>query len=387
MWALADQAADALSAQVQTYAGRADLLSPTGALLTSLNVTDGSVELDVTATSRRSLSGAKLVDPTGLIVPRVASDLLDPRTRNQLRIWRAIVWDTDAFDPAATPATDGTTPGGQWVPLGTFQLGDPEITEDDNGLLITISSGDISGLITDNSWTDRWPITTGTNLGTAILNLLADRAPNLKVSVAPTTFALPYRWYGLEQDSDPWKDVQDLAAVGGWRVVINPMGEAVAGPIPDPAATPVSWRFVEGAGATAVSYRRQLLASETYNGVILNAESAAAGTSFTAFAWDTDPNSPTYYLGTYGKRPKTISLSGISTQADSDAAAAAQWRDLKGMAEGVSFDAVPNPALDGDDCVNLARTRLGIGSDYIVQTLTQPIGSGLMSVSCRQRRY
>ena len=381
MWVISDAAKAALNKQVQTYISKCDVISSSGALLKTLDVTSGDIAVDGTASIRRSLA-IKLTDPSGTLVPRTAKDLLDPRTGNELRVFRGIVLGTKyATMEAAVPSQNI-----EWVPLITARLTNPNITENASGLEISITGYDRARAVQRVQWVDRYFVPYNTTVPAAIRALLLNRVSTLSIITAASAQLIYGKWFGLDGQSDPWKDAMSLAELAGWKLRVDPMGVVYAGPIPDPNLQIADWSYVEGTDCMVTDYSRDLSEDQTYSGVIITAESIAAGTSFQGVAWDTDINSPTYYLGPFGKIPFRKTITGIGTQIDADAAAAAELIKVKGLSEKVSITAVPNPALDADDVIRVTRSRLGIDAYYVVESITQPIGDGLMKIVCKTRR-
>lgn len=382
MWALSDAAKAALVAGVQSYEAKAELLSPNGDLLVTLDVLDGgSVTVDGTAAVRRMASSIGLSSQS--LVPRLAGDLLDPRAGNRLRLSRGI---------ALSPQAPSNEP--EWIPLGTFLLSDPQMAEDNGGLKITVTGYDLSQIVARNAWIG--PYSTSGSVASVIGAMVADRAPALTVVCSGTGPTLGSMSFGLGASSsgnDPWADVTTVAAQASWQVAPNPLGVITAGPIPSAALNPSVWTFSDAdPDCTVTAWQRDLSDSDTYTGVLITSENTGNGTSgsstvLSSLLWDTDPNSPTYYLGPYGKKPKLVSLPGLTVQADADAAAVTQLATLKGLTEIVTITAAPNPALDVGDVITATRSTLAISANYVISAISQPLGSGLMQITCTSRGW
>src|SRR4051812_35315225 len=92
--------------QSHTISTRADVLSG-GVVVATLDITDGSVEVDGNNTVRRHCS-VTLVDPTGTMTPSEAGDLLSP-FGNEIALYRGI--------------------GDELVPLGVFGIATVDIED------------------------------------------------------------------------------------------------------------------------------------------------------------------------------------------------------------------------------------------------------------------
>lgn len=91
--------------------------------------------------------------------------------------------------------------------------------------------------------------------------------------------------------------------------------------------------------------------------------------------YDNDPLSPTYYLGAYGLVPRFFSSPLLRTQAQADKAADKQLANHKGATRTISFEAVPNPALDAGDAVQVVYPDRS-GELHLLDALTIPLGPG-----------
>lgn len=370
MWAVSQAFLAAHRAPSQTVTLRAELWSA-GARAATLQVASGSVSVDARRATRRTVT-CDLVDPTGDLVPHAATDLLVP-TGTQLRLWRGITLPTGTVEE---------------VPLGVFRLTDPKITLDDSGAVkISLTGSDESDTVRAARLTTAWTWAAGTPVGQAILALLADRHPTLPTrddtSASVTIGATTVTAAGAE--SDPWKAACDVAAQFGVELIIDAAGTAVVRAIPNPTVPVVT--YARGADAVITSLSRTLSAETTYSGVVVASETSdtSGGTPIQAIAWDTNPASPTYYLGPFGKRPYFITSQMITTLAQASATAAAHLPTVTGILDRVEWEQVTNPALDAGDLVALTDPAIGVDAMLTIEALTIPLGSGGMTAVTRSR--
>lgn len=343
---------------------------------TEFGIVGGSITVDSTANVWRS-GHVKFVDPTGAMIPSVSTDQLAP-FGNGLRVYRGIKIDGVA----------------EYVPLITGTIFNVQVDETPNGFVIDCDVYDRSRLVSAAKWADVYNIASGTNVITAMLGILQDRLPaNHWSTMVPqytaTTETTPLLVLGGTGSTDPWQDVQNLAASIGMIVYFDPLGNPVIRAQPDPQdQSPVDWTVTEGSNLTGI--KRRITAEDTYNGAIVTGENTSStGAGYWAVAWDTDTTSPTYYLGPFGKRPAPPFVDPkVNSQNACQAAANARLLTLRGLANIVSTTCVPNPALEALDVVMVTRERLGVDAvPHVVSGFTVPLDvSTSMDLAYRKRQ-
>lgn len=347
----------------------AEVCDTDGVVLAELKVTGGNVSASESSAIRRTCS-VTLVDPTGDLVPEVASDLLHPSAGRELRLYRGISHSSEEL-----------------IPLGVFRMSRPKFSDYEGGLQIHITGYDRAKKIQRNRWTDPYTVEAGTNVATAVRSILLDRLDQPEPNLMVTTRTTPTTVFGLERENDPWSDLTSLAAAIGAEVFFDAAGIAVMRPVPDANVDPEVLTFTEGASATLIGLERDLDEERTYNGVIVTGEGAGVASPVRAEAWDTNTQSPTYYLGDYGKVPYFFHSPLITTTEQAQDAADATLRRVLSSTELLSISAVPNPALEPGDVVRVERDRLHVSAAYVVSSLTIPLTpEEPMKVSTRQRR-
>lgn len=372
MWPVSDAFLAAHRAGTQRMTCRAELWRG-GLLQSSLTVVSGSVSVDSRRSVRRTAT-CELVDTTGALVPDAPDGLLVP-TGVQLRLWRGI------------HLPDGTV---EEAPLGVFRVTQPEFEITADGTRITIEGSDESVTVQGARLTTAWSIPAGTPAGSAILGLLSDRHPTLPTrddsnpaTVVGSTTVIP-----AGADCDPWQACLDIAAQLGLEVVIDADGTAVVREAPtDPI--PVAG-YERGADAVVLRLSRKLDADSTYSGVVVASETDDAeggGVPIQVEVWDSDPTSPTYYLGQFGAKPYFITSHLITTAAQARATAIAQLPQVTGILDQIEWDQVVNPALDAGDVITMSDPDARIdGTRLTIVALEIPLtAAGAMSAVARSR--
>jgi len=366
-WPTPDGWREAIAATTLQVITRTDILEPSGALAARIYPTSCSVDVDGGREVRRILTMGLPAD--------VDRDLLDPRSRREVRCWRGVVIDGLAVDECL-------------VPLGTFSLKKPQwkATAGQGGVVLSVTGNDRSRRLARARWVNRFPIASGTSVSAAIAAVLDDRAPWLPYDLAPTDVTTPAMWLGLDPaQSDPWQDIKALAQSAAQEVVIDPMGTLTTRPVPDPATAATVAAFLPGPANTLTAVDRGLDDEDTYNGVILTAEGSGVA-ALRSEVWDTDPGSLTY-RATYGDVPYYATTNVAPDQGALDAACAAMFRQMVGLTEQVHGDITPDPSLDAGDLLEVSHPGSGTAGKFLLDSFTIAYDiTTAMPLTLRERR-
>lgn len=338
-----------------------------GKQLVELQITDGTVWDDITNATRRRCT-VTLTDPTGTLTPANAADVLAPYG-NELRLGRGFAY------------TDGTS---EIAPLGVFGVSSVTVDDKPDGLLISVEGFDRSRRVQRAKFADAYPLAAGANAGTAIQTMLSARVAGLAFNFAPVTYTIPLTTY--QPGDDPWQGAQDIAKASGCDLYFDRAGVCVLTPITDPALAPVAATFTEGNGMAITALSRKLTDEQTYSHVVATGESTGISTPVRGEALDTNPTSPTYYLGPYGDVVRFYSSPLLTTDAQCAAAAASILARGTGLSEQVTFDSLVNPALDAGDVMAINRARSKVAARYSADALVIPLGASAgMNATTRRR--
>ncbi|MGE3622010.1 MAG: hypothetical protein AB7L84_16265 [Acidimicrobiia bacterium] len=333
---------------------RADVLLA-GAQQATLTVTAGDVTEDENRAQRR-LATVTTVDET--LIPSDMTSLLAPRG-TELRLYR------------------------DDVAVGVFRVSKPKTAAKAGQTVLTVEGVDRSRQISRARWEEPYPVDAGTLLHTAIAAIVEDRAPGTPTLLNPAGYVTPSPLvFGLDSQSDPWKDLVGLATAAGMSLFFDVDGVLRLRPAledPNPVAT-----IVEGSGLLH-AVQRDLDEEQTYNGVVVTGE-APGMAPVRAVVWDTDPLSPTYYLGPFGKVPQFYTSPLITSTEQAEAAGLEILARKLGALESVSVTCHPDATLHAGDVVRLGHAASRTDGYYIVSSLRLPLGPGPMSLTCRARR-
>lgn len=341
-----------------------------------LTVLDGQVS-DVYRSNIRRQFQVSVVDATGALVPTVSGALLDPISNNEVRVYRGLAYD------------DGTS---ELIPQITAPLEVNEIDDQRTGVTMNLSGYDRAKAIADNPWRTPFHIAASTNIGTAIQNIINDRLGSKFGVISFSGFSSTSEVTSSAVDfggdsSDPWADAQSLAAGIGYELWFNQMGQPIFQPIPDPATKTVARSYLEdGNGILLDPLNRSVDKSTLRNGVIVTSEASWLIFPIVGSAWDDDPSSPVR-RGLIGEWPEKTSSPTIFTQAQADASAAAMLKQIRGVEEQVTWNAIPDPSLEGGDVIEIQADSFGGTVRLLVETLTTPQAvDGVQNGTTRRRR-
>lgn len=299
----------------------------TDAAASSSSTTASSVTFDSTAANMGACA-LTVIDPTGVLVPTSQGGLLLP-AGNEIAI---------------------TYTG---VPVGVFGITVNDVTD-----TVDTSGGSISGDIgpvmaitgADRSFLASAAVPTGTTqtrngipLGAATFQLIMAAIPWLDpqlIILNDNGAVLPSQI--IEPGTNPWQLAQSWWNGLGGLLYWNGSGQLI-GTFPPANGTP-SYDWYRG-GNDITGIEANFDATQAYNGVTVQAVNGF-GIPVQATAWDTNPASPTYYLGSFGQRAAPPIQSDIpGTVADCQNAAIQLLPAYLGLANTTTVTLVPDPTI------------------------------------------
>lgn len=332
MWPTSDAFNDAIKSGSRTWHTKIDVLYGTE-IVTSLNVlVSGYIGIDNVAVRREC--HFTLVDADGVLTPSKATDLLTPKG-TELVIYR------------------GLLVGGEfeWVPLGVFGLVEPEVRAHSDGTVIEIKGFDRVDAVRDRQFTDPWVITNGTWVHDAIPLIVQSRI-NVPLRVDQTDpHQLPETVF--DRLTDPWDAVREIAASCGYNAYFDPLGTLVVGPAA-PHLTGVTYQ--PGSDSILMTSSRKYDKSKTYSGVIVRGEHPDK-TPVRYELWDSDPKSPTYAFGPFGKRPYGYFSNLVTTAVQAQHVAELLFPEVTRISQECEITVAGHPGHDVDDVIEIVDPR------------------------------
>jgi uncharacterized membrane protein YgcG len=322
-----------------------------------------------TVQTRVTLNRLHVTDPT----PRVSD--LEVRVATNASNAELVSLGLFSINNTNITITGGTTGGSSGSGGGGNGVTGSGGGNTGGGLSIEISGVDLSRSVARNSWEDVYFVDSGTNYADAIHDIIEDRLPNTSYNFASTTHVTPKLIFGMSMDSDPWQDAQDLATAIGMELFFDALGVCTLRDVPDPGTGQSVWTFSDSANPTIASATRSLTDQTVFNYIVAYGESVDNAVPVSAVAFDDNPNSPTYYLGAYGKVPTSFTSPEITTVEQAQAAADALLNLSIGNAENVEISVVPNPAIEPGDVVTVTIGELKLTGTFMVNDMNTPLSA------------
>lgn len=316
--------------------------------LTDIPVMSGKISSDRSANARHKLDAEILMDyPVGFRQP---------------------------FNPYSTRCQVyyGVELGGrtiEYVPVGRFRIEDANQTNR-NSLAITGSSLE-SYVVDDRFLTPRKPPTGSSTIAT-IIALIRETLPTAQFRVTATTDSRVLTVNPWEKER--WNAISDLAESNNSEVYCDAQGVFVITDAPN-INKPVVWSFNAGPNGVLVSYGRKTSRDGVFNVVVASGQSTdPAIPPVWAAAYDADVNSPTYWLGDFGRVPRFYSSQFFYTEDQCFATAANLLvRSLIPNAS-IDFSATPNPCIEVGDVVEVRYDEIGLRELHLTQTRSMGLG-------------
>jgi hypothetical protein len=350
-----------ISRRTRTTSARVAMLDDGGAEVASFGgegsslggVVSGSVAADKSRAVRWSCS---LTFSNPEVTPQHAADLLGPLSRLRARVYWRILNDS-----------------AQWVevPVGTFVLSAPEITDSGSEFRISVGGEDPSKTVSRALWSGGLPLG-GEKASDAIAAILADRAPWAETRITPTDHTLPGDFEPGAPGGDPWKDILRIADAAQMDVYADRLGVIVAEPRPLPGA-PRDLGFIEGPGCQVSEITSAVSLDEIANEVSVASSSSDVDPPVHAIARVTDPANP-LYIGhgrIYGHRLESDS---ITTTEQAQALADSTLRRLVAATKTVEVTARARPDIEIGDRVSVGRERARIAGVFRVVSWAAALG-------------
>lgn len=328
----------------------------TDGVVIDLPHTDGSVTVDRGSSVRRTCS---VTVPDVSLLPMTPTDQLAVYGA-RLRIRRGIIYG------------DGTI---EAVPLGLFRIdrisGDPALGP------VTIDGSGLEAVIADDKFLTPYTTRGGTAAVTAITGLIQDSIPGAVIVNWASDATIGTRTWDAQEDR--WAAVQECATAIGAEVYCDADGQFVIAELPDLLTAPVAWDVDAGETGVLISASRAFSRDGMYNVVVASGENAEDNAPpVTETASDTDPTSPTYVGGPFGRVPRFYSSATLINSSLAQGAANKLLRDAIKPNVTVSLTSLPNPCLEPGDVL---RVTYEDGRRELQQVQSYTISLGLGSIT------
>lgn len=336
---------------------------------TPLIIVDGNVTVQDTDIRRTATISA--LDPTGTLTPSTASDLIAPNG-NEFSLFRGVTFEATGLTELA--------------PLGVFRIMDAKIYDSGAGFKIDIEGSDRAVKVQLAKFTQELAIPAGTGYGTAIATVIAGGYPGVTFNFVATSSTTPALYF--KTGDDRWAAARKMAQSIGCDLYFDALGICTLTPVPVLSSASVAVAtYAEGPTSMLLYLNRRLTAQGVYSHVIGSGENNSTTAPVRAEALDTNPASPTYYLGPFGDVVDTSLLGSslITSASQCQAAVNARLQKVVGFPDLVEMQGIVNAAHEVGDVIQITRARSKVNSKYLIDKCTIPMTQDRpMAISCRQ---
>lgn len=251
------------------------------------------------------------------------------------------------------------------------------------GLHLKIKCVDPSRYIAKNPWTQAKTFPSQPYEQAAVA-MVRDRLPDQdEFSVTTVNRVCEPLIYGLNQATDAWQDLRDLATACGFQAFFDNAGVFVFRPVTDPRTARPVWTFDDGERCTVTQAERELSDDQTLNWITVKGEATSSQNPVSATEYDDDPASPTYAFGRFGVHAATVIITSVTTEDQARQAAKAILYASIGAAETTTITTVPIPFLECGDCVTVDIGDIKADGRYVISQITLPLSpAGAMTLTC-----
>lgn len=311
----------------------------------------GTVTLDITAANLRTCT-FQTIDPSGLI-----QAILQP-TGVELLIEKGFIIN-------GSPVL---------YPQGVFGVTELDVAAGaggnvDPGKVLTIDGTDRSARISAAEFDDTFTTGDSYTVPQCIEQVLRSQAPWCQSNVEPSDFIPTQQIYA--PGDDPWQAILSICQAAGMVAYFDANGILVVRSNPGATAKPAVVAIQDGPGNFANSITNIVTSDPGYNGVIVVGTNPTNNDPIPAAAYDMDPQSPTYALGPYGKRPAPpVTISTVTAVGQAQIIANALLPQVLGLTRTVAMDIVPLPFLDAYDLVYVQNALAQVNGTFLLQLAT-----------------
>lgn len=336
-------------------------------------------------------------NPTGTEIPIISGDVTASASsviRATLSLSTAQSWPLRSTDLLAPYGNEIFVRRGidygdgqrEWVGLGYYRINTPEQEETPNGP-VDISASDRMAGIADARFLAPRQFPSTASRGNVVDALIKEVYPSAVIQWDDTGVrdASLGRTIVAERDRD--KTLLDLITSLGKLGYFDHRGAFVVRSANTVTGSP-DWTVDAGENGVLVKMSRAITREGIYNVVVASGEATDTSPPTYATVADLSANSPTRYGGPFGPVPRFYSSPFITTTQQARDAASVLLRKSLGLPYQVNLAAVPNPALEPDDVIEVKYPSGATGlrtEMHIIDSVTIPLDA-ISPVTLRTRK-
>jgi hypothetical protein len=334
----------AVTAHQRTVGIRAEMIDKDDHHIVDVPLTSATIDFDGEAAEQWA---CQVAIPGEEWIAHDPGDYLDPRSGLRIRLWWRLLIN------------------GGWteVPVGTFVLEDPRIT--DNGAMPTTSlrGRDPLTIIRRAGYGSLVVPVGGLTIPAALDRIMRMVAPQTPFRIeSSSTITLPATYELTGQD--PLDDMVTLAKQAGLIIRTDPEGRVVAAPAPDSQFIRADWQ--EGEDCPVTDLQRGVNTSQMLNSVTVVSTNPEVIPPISVTVEDDDPSSPTWVGGQWGRRATTIRTDSVASEAAARSFAQGVLNGRRRPQEEIQVQVPPRGDLMFKDKIALKRAMSGVANTYRV---------------------
>lgn len=332
-------------------------------VIASLPVLGGAVSIDAGNAVRRRTRVEVLA--TDDVIPTDVASLLAPYG-NEIKLYRGHV-------------------GRSWA-AGVFRIETARV-EDTGARSILLEGFDRSHTIARARSEAVTTVAAGVLYTDAIAELADVTWPGVPVNLSASD-ATVAQTLVFEPGADLWREAMErMATAIGHELFFDGDGVLTSRPPPALAEANVVYDFTDRAASAMLGVERVFTADPGYNVFVVTGQAAHNVAPVRAVAADTDPASPTYVGGKYGRRPRFFRSEFVHTTAQAQAAADGLLARELGGTEQLVVTHWPLAYLEGSDVIHVGRAVAGVDELASIESSAIDLGpDGAVTSTTRRRR-
>lgn len=354
MWKTSKAFDLALLDSARTWSTKIEVLYADTVVTTLDVLLSGYIGIDDVAVRREA--HFTISDADGFLTPVQASDLLAPKG-TEVRIFRGL-WVT---------GDDGVS-GYEYVPMGMFGIVEPEVRSHSDGTVLEIKGFDRIDTLRSRRFEDPWVVEDGTPIHTAIAAIIADRMPTVAIRMTTSAYVTPEIVF--DRLSSPWDAIKALCESSAYVMYFDQLGQAVVEPITEVDS---GQTYTTGAHSLLMNVQRSFKANDqVYSGVIVRGQHPDY-LPIRSELWDTNPASPTYADGPFGRRPYGVWSDVIVNEVQAAAVAADKLPRVSQMKQEAQVYTRGHPGHEIYDVINVEDQRSSTSGRWKIISGTIPL--------------
>lgn len=335
--------------------------------------------------------------PVGTEIPIISGDVVASATsqiRATLNLTTSYSWPTRPSDTLAPYGNEIYVQRGidygngqtEWVGLGYYRIDNPEQSETPHGS-VDISASDRMAGIVDARFLSPRQFPSAASRGQVVDSLIKEVYPSAVIQWDDTAVRDASLGRTISAERDRAQTLTDLVTSLGKIGYFDHRGIYVVR-TPSTVTGAPNWTVDAGENGVLVKMSRAITREGIYNVVVASGEATDTAPPSWAAVADLSANSPTRYGGRFGQVPRFYTSPFITTTQQARDAASTLLRKSLGLPYQVSLEAVPNPALEPDDVIQVRYPSgpMSLRTEaHIIDSVTIPLDA-VTPVSLRTRK-